>query len=130
MIKILSKLLGNESGMRHFGMEQQAQPGGLPPGISQRDCEGPFDPLADFSQEQLWRCCTPQQQLAIVTEFAQNRADDVRDAILEAQSEAHSKSAAGVMSRFLWRGWIDHRDAAGSITATRLWEIYIAKAKS
>ena len=93
-----------------------AQAASLPGGISQADCDGDFDPLADAGPGELWFACQPSQQERIASDFAMTRADDVRDALLDTQDAKRPQGAAdhraAAMGRALWRVWIAYRDRA------------------
>jgi len=101
---------------------------GLPAGVTQADCDGPADELAQASEAELWRICLPGQREAIAQRFAQCHGDDLRDALLEAQDAAGLPAGAGsrsadagrgtarspaeALAAAIWRLWLVHRDRA------------------
>jgi hypothetical protein len=102
-----------------MGMNDSISPRdpGLPAGVSQSDCDGPRDNFADAGDEELWNACAPRQQEQIAEDFAETRADDVRDALLDASEDAarpgvvsHPPRCASVVGQRIWRAWIIHRD--------------------
>jgi len=85
---------------------------GLPPGVNQRDCDGPIDPLDDMDAQDLWAASTESVREKIAMGFARARSDDVRDALLgAAQTDRHfSRAAPQGLGAALWSAWIDYRD--------------------
>jgi hypothetical protein len=96
--------------------------GGLPPGVRQADCDGPFD--EPRSGQPLWGACNASQQESIAMRFADDRADDVRDAVLRLQDQrpaAATQSGGGLsldqlraqaLGQALWPIWTTYRDRA------------------
>jgi hypothetical protein len=72
---------------------------GLPPGVRQRDCEGPPDPLANANDGQLWSACSDTQKQSIADAFLDGRPETVRDAILESQESDGPVS----LGKILWQ---------------------------
>jgi hypothetical protein len=85
---------------------------GLPPGIRQSDCDGPTDEPSDLDGDRLWAACSDSLQERIAMQFARTRADDVRDAVLDAEGLDGQAAPAlpQSMGTALWRAWIDYRD--------------------
>ena len=87
-----------------------SQPG-LPPGVRQRDCEGPPDPLADASGNQLWNACNLDQQESLSSRFVARHGDLVRDVLLDVQDSSNPSPRAKLrLGRLLWPMWICFRD--------------------
>jgi hypothetical protein len=92
--------------------DERRQPD-LPAGIVQADCDGVLDSLADISTRQLWAGCSGPQRQEIAERFAQNRDDDIRDALLAAEDSRQSGSKAGAAANLgtqLWKVWALFRD--------------------
>jgi hypothetical protein len=93
---------------------------GLPRGLRQSDCDGPFDPLADAGGRELWLHCTDDQREQIATRFVASRGDDVRDCLVEAQNLGKfdcptpdgQSPGDGIEhpGNVLWRVWAAYRD--------------------
>jgi hypothetical protein len=101
--------------MSHSGnLANRALPSfaGLPPGVSQRDCDGPADALGDMDAPGLWAASSPSLREKIAMGFARARRDDVRDALLEAAQSGRDSAplAPKKLGAVLWRAWIDYRD--------------------
>jgi hypothetical protein len=82
----------------------------LPPGIRPGDCDGPAP--ADADADQFWAGCAANLRERIAMQFARARADDVRDALLDAQMPARVPAHAihQAVGAALWRAWIGYRD--------------------
>lgn len=95
-----------------IGLEFSAasQNPGLPAGISQSNCDGPEDPLADADGPQLWLACEAEQQEAIVADFADAHRDELRDAILELEDRPRPSGDAASLGKQTWQAWIAFRD--------------------
>jgi hypothetical protein len=90
-----------------------ARPGHLRATICQRNAGGVDDPLGDASAACLWKAATEPQRRQIAERFAQARADDVRDALLDAEDSsppADQSARATSLGRRLWRLWTHYRD--------------------
>jgi hypothetical protein len=90
--------------LRRFGV--------LPPGISQSQCDRPAEALADADLEHIWIACPKSMRERIAMQFAQARADDVRDALLDAPGSDYQRATAtpAALGAVLWRAWISYRD--------------------
>jgi hypothetical protein len=104
---------GRWGGSGGGGATNQVRQPDLPMGIVQADCDGVLDSLADVSTRQLWAGCSGPQRREIAERFAQNRDDDVRDALLAAEDSRQSgpnASAAANLGTQLWKVWSLFRD--------------------
>jgi hypothetical protein len=84
----------------------------LPPGTRPGDCERSAATIFDADPDQLWAGCTAGQKERIAQQFARVRADDVRDALLDAPPPARQPAAPipRELGATLWRAWIRYRD--------------------
>jgi hypothetical protein len=104
---------GLKSMPRHFA---------LPADITQRQCDGPFDPLHDAGGDHLWRACRPTGQEKIAGRFADARIEILRDAILDVQDQLSTTSGGAIalrgsgpdlaLGQALWSAWIGFRNRA------------------
>jgi hypothetical protein len=84
----------------------------LSPGITDLDCHGPPDPLADASFEELWLTCNLIAQDRIARSFAARCADEIRDALLDSAHLPGQTNRSIFLGRRLFHDWLDHRDRA------------------
>jgi hypothetical protein len=84
----------------------------LPPGIRPVDYDRPADALADADRARLWAGCAAGLREKIALQFARARADDVRDALLDAQTPGRQSAQAipHAVGTALLRAWIVYRD--------------------
>jgi len=98
-----------------FGLALASRPD-LPAGVRRSDCDGPPDPLADASSEQLWQACDERLQWAIAERFAAARADEVRDGLLETEHSPpvgrNDRIMLATLGEAIWRAWIAYRNSA------------------
>jgi hypothetical protein len=100
---------------RQIDLAERIRNSGLPVNVTQADCDGPPDSLADADDRWLWRACDPAQQQDIVTRFALNHTDELRDAILELEDgpcRSQDSGRAASLGSLVWRAWIAFRDQA------------------
>jgi hypothetical protein len=105
----------SEAFFRQIDLAELIRNPGLPVGVTQADCDGPPDPLADADDQRLWHACDPAQQEDIVTRFALNHTEELRDAILEVEDgpcRSHDSGRAASLGSLVWRAWIAFRDQA------------------
>jgi hypothetical protein len=91
---------------------------GLPPGITQRDCDGGACLPDDWSGTALWRLCDAEQQEAVSNRFVDSHAEILRDAIVDLQDSALRARVSPVhattetLGSKIWSSWIIFRDRA------------------
>lgn len=84
----------------------------LPPGTRPGDCDRCGATIPDADPDQLWAGCAAGLKERIALQFARGRADDVRDAVLDASPPARSAAPPSPrdLGATLWPAWIRYRD--------------------
>jgi hypothetical protein len=87
------------------GWTALALSGGLPPGLRQRDCDGPLDDLLDeYTATELWNICDLAQQETLCRRYLTERGDLLRDALLDDRASKPASGAA-FLGNILWSNW-------------------------